>query len=66
MRRGELRNIAFANVLDYLKINPVPSEDEIRDAISAVLCRCTGYVNIVKAIKAGAEAMRRESDRSAP
>jgi carbon-monoxide dehydrogenase small subunit len=52
--------------LDYLKINPVPSDDEIRDAISAVLCRCTGYVNIVKAIKAGAEAMRRESDRSAP
>ncbi len=44
--------------LDYLKINPSPNEDEIRDAISAVLCRCTGYVNIVKAIKAGAEAMR--------
>jgi aerobic carbon-monoxide dehydrogenase small subunit len=43
--------------LDYLKINPTPSEAEIRDAISAVLCRCTGYVNIVKAIKAGAEAM---------
>jgi aerobic carbon-monoxide dehydrogenase small subunit len=45
--------------LDYLKINPDPSEDQIREAISAVLCRCTGYVNIVKAIKAGAEAMRR-------
>jgi aerobic-type carbon monoxide dehydrogenase small subunit (CoxS/CutS family) len=44
--------------LDYLKINPSPTEDEIRDAISAVLCRCTGYVNIVKAIKAAAEAMR--------
>jgi len=44
--------------LDYLKINPSPTEDEIRDAISAVLCRCTGYINIVKAIKAGAEAMR--------
>src|SRR6266403_498322 len=27
--------------LDYLKINPSPTEDEIRDAISAVLCRCT-------------------------
>jgi aerobic-type carbon monoxide dehydrogenase small subunit (CoxS/CutS family) len=50
--------------LDYLKINPAPSEDEIRDAISAVLCRCTGYVNIVRAIKAGAEAMRRASDQS--
>ncbi|MBV9202889.1 MAG: (2Fe-2S)-binding protein [Alphaproteobacteria bacterium] len=44
--------------LDYLKINPSPTEDEIRDAISAVLCRCTGYINIVKAAKAGAEAMR--------
>jgi carbon-monoxide dehydrogenase small subunit len=44
--------------LDYLKINPSPTDDEIREAISAVLCRCTGYVNIVKAVKAGAEAMR--------
>jgi aerobic-type carbon monoxide dehydrogenase small subunit (CoxS/CutS family) len=44
--------------LDYLKINPSPTEDEIREALSAVLCRCTGYVNIVKAVKAGAEAMR--------
>ena len=49
--------------LDYLKVNPAPSEDEIRDAISAVLCRCTGYVNIVKAIKAGAEATR-QTDQS--
>jgi len=44
--------------LDYLKINPSPTEDEIREAISAVLCRCTGYINIIKAVKAGAEAMR--------
>jgi aerobic carbon-monoxide dehydrogenase small subunit len=44
--------------LDYLKINPDPSEDEIREGISSVLCRCTGYVNIVKAVKAGAAAMR--------
>jgi aerobic-type carbon monoxide dehydrogenase small subunit (CoxS/CutS family) len=49
--------------LDYLKVNPAPSEEEIRDAISAVLCRCTGYVNIVKAIKAGAEVMR-QTDQS--
>jgi aerobic-type carbon monoxide dehydrogenase small subunit (CoxS/CutS family) len=51
--------------LDYLKINPTPSEEEIREAIAAVLCRCTGYVNIVKAIKAGAEAMRQAADASA-
>lgn len=52
--------------LDYLNINPDPSDEEIREAISAVLCRCTGYVNIVKAIKAGAEAMRRGAARSRP
>ena len=44
--------------LDYLKINPTPTEDEIREAISAVLCRCTGYINNNKAVKAGAEVMR--------
>jgi len=45
--------------LDFLKINPDPTEDQIREGLSAVLCRCTGYVNIVKAVKAGAEVMRR-------
>ena len=34
-----------------LKRNPDPSEEEIREAISGNLCRCTGYVNIVKAIQ---------------
>ena len=52
--------------LDYLKINPDPSEDEIREAISAVLCRCTGYVNIVKAVKAGAAAMRAAAPHPSP
>lgn len=32
--------------------NPRPSENEVREAISGNLCRCTGYVNIVKAILA--------------
>ena len=31
---------------------------EIREGISSVLCRCTGYVNIVKAVAAAAEVMR--------
>ncbi|MGH3923031.1 MAG: (2Fe-2S)-binding protein, partial [Pseudonocardiaceae bacterium] len=39
---------------DLLKANPDPTEDEIRWAISGNLCRCTGYVNIVKAIQAAA------------
>jgi len=34
-----------------LETNPDPTEDEIRWAISGNLCRCTGYMNIVKAIK---------------
>ena len=33
-----------------LEENPNPSEDEIRTAISGNLCRCTGYVNIIKAV----------------
>jgi carbon-monoxide dehydrogenase small subunit len=35
--------------------NPSPSEDEIREAISGQICRCTGYKNIVKAIQWAAE-----------
>ncbi len=36
---------------DLLKRNPNPSETEIRDHIRGNLCRCTGYISIVKAIK---------------
>ena len=35
----------------FLRDNPSPSESEIRDALSANLCRCTGYHNIVEAAK---------------
>jgi len=35
--------------------NPDPSEDDIRKAISGNLCRCTGYVNIVKAVQYAAQ-----------
>lgn len=41
-----------------LQRNPNPSEDEIRVAISGNLCRCTGYMNIVKAIQYAANKMR--------
>lgn len=40
-----------------LKENPNPSEEEIRIGISGNLCRCTGYVNIVKAIQYAGEKM---------
>jgi len=36
--------------------NPNPTEDEVRWAISGNLCRCTGYINIVKAIQSAAAA----------
>jgi carbon-monoxide dehydrogenase small subunit len=38
-----------------LERNPDPSDDDIRWAISGNLCRCTGYMNIVKAIQAAAK-----------
>ena len=38
-----------------LRANPHPSDDEIRKGIQGNLCRCTGYVNIVEAIRAAAE-----------
>jgi aerobic-type carbon monoxide dehydrogenase small subunit (CoxS/CutS family) len=38
-----------------LRVNPNPSELQIRKAIQGNICRCTGYVNIVEAIKAASE-----------
>ena len=43
-----------------LRRNPNPTELEIRQAISGNLCRCTGYVNIVKAVQYAAEKLRKE------
>jgi aerobic carbon-monoxide dehydrogenase small subunit len=41
-----------------LQKNPHPSEGEIRQAISGNLCRCTGYVNIVKAVQYAADKLQ--------
>jgi aerobic carbon-monoxide dehydrogenase small subunit len=38
--------------------NPDPSDEELREVLSSNLCRCTGYQNIVTAVKAAAEQMR--------
>ncbi len=43
---------------DLLQRNPDPSDDEIRHALEGNLCRCTGYVNIVAAIKDAAATVR--------
>jgi len=44
----------------FLADNPDPSEDEIRSAFKGNLCRCTGYLNIIKAVQRAA-ALRRAS-----
>ena len=46
------------SALDLVNNNPDPSESEVRSWLEGNLCRCTGYQNIVKAIQAGARAMR--------
>jgi carbon-monoxide dehydrogenase small subunit len=45
-----------------LQTNPNPSEEEIRRGISGNICRCTGYVNIVKAIQSAAAKLASEVD----
>jgi len=42
----------------FLNKNPKPTEEEIRNAISGNLCRCTGYVKIIEAIQYAAELMQ--------
>jgi carbon-monoxide dehydrogenase small subunit len=44
--------------LDLVSRNPDPSDKEIREWLEGNLCRCTGYQNIVRSIKAGAKAMQ--------
>ena len=43
----------------YLEQNPDPDDGELRSVLSSNLCRCTGYQNIVKAVRQAATAMRR-------
>ncbi len=45
-----------------LSENPAPSEEEIRFGMAGNLCRCTGYQNIVKAIRAAAEQMAAQKE----
>jgi carbon-monoxide dehydrogenase small subunit len=45
-------------LIPFLRDYPVPTEDEIRHALSGNLCRCTGYQHIVDAVKLAAGKMR--------
>jgi aerobic-type carbon monoxide dehydrogenase small subunit (CoxS/CutS family) len=42
----------------FLRTNPSPSKDEIRVALAANLCRCTGYLGIAEAVERAAERLR--------
>ena len=46
------------SAIDLVKRHPNPDETRIREELDGNLCRCTGYHNIVKAVQAGAAAMK--------
>ena len=46
------------SAVDLVKNNAKPSETDIREWLEGNICRCTGYHNIVKSIRAGATAMK--------
>ena len=48
----------LTSMVPFLRDNPDPDEEQIREALSGNLCRCTGYQNIVAAVKLAAERMR--------
>jgi carbon-monoxide dehydrogenase small subunit len=48
----------LTTLVPFLEEHPEPSEDEIREAISGNLCRCTGYQHIMESVKLAAEKLR--------
>ena len=50
----------------FLATNPTPSTEEIRDALSGNLCRCTGYQGIIRAVQQAATAMAAANDGAQP
>ena len=53
----------IVSAVDLLKRNPDPSDAEIREGLEGNLCRCTGYENIVRAVRAAGEALRNNDPR---
>jgi carbon-monoxide dehydrogenase small subunit len=54
------------SAIDLLRDNPDPTDDEIRDGLSGNLCRCTGYQNIVRAVRAAAAELRAPAGEVTP
>jgi carbon-monoxide dehydrogenase small subunit len=50
--------------LDLLHENPDPTADEVRHGLEGNLCRCTGYQNIVEAVRSAAVPLRQGGDRA--
>ena len=55
----KLRKFVYDNsvhhIVKFIEENPNPTDDEIREAISGNLCRCTGYQHIIDAVKIAVE-----------
>ena len=49
------------SVTAFLRDNPSPTDEEIRDALSGNLCRCTGYQGILAAVRAAADTIHQET-----
>ena len=49
------------NALELLRENPQPTDREIREGVAGTICRCTGYHNIVEAVKLAAQKMAGEA-----
>lgn len=52
--------------VDLLADNPDPSDPEIREGLEGNLCRCTGYQNIIRAVRDAAAVMRADGQHAAP
>ena len=53
----------IVSAVDLLKRTPDPSDEEIRNGLQGNLCRCTGYENIINAVRAAGKAMRDHTPR---
>ncbi len=49
------------NMSEFLEKNPDPSDEEIRHGLVGNLCRCTGYIHIVRAVREAARTMRQQT-----